>query len=562
MSVKTSILDFFDMPPENELDIKIAEPTTERPITTVTRQQSSAKPGTKKKSRMAKLKKKATKSPVLLSPESAMKAAKGQDLLFGTSSQLAREESPSFMRDLQTAVTASESRLELSPFSSTVGCATSTLFSTSCTSDAPTSRDTRNLWAVSSRDPQGLLLDAEIIDLADTPKAQGVIREIRAIPRVSHKCQPVSEPAHNDTWNNIDALAEIQPERTSDKRLSLPGKGDKTQFPAFIARSVAEAALKHRPRSRSPTKKTAEPNLVASKGSLSSDSQKPDFRSYAVPRLAKAIAAYGFKPVKGRDRMIALLEKCWEGKNRTALQSLPGNANICLPPPMRVAEDTNTHVNSAKQKGYPRKTAVLITPTSEILASSAPKKPRGRPRNSIASSDLISATVKTPQPSMLPCLVPPQVERVTSPKRKQKVRLKIAVEEISDSESSQAPSPPRRRSQSATPQTLKLSSPRYRAQIPNVTPGLTRTQLFRKITEAITTFPPNQDPQNLTWHEKILIYDPIMLEDLAVWLNTEGLGRVGVDEEVGPAIVKAWCEERSICCLWKANLKGQARSRF
>jgi len=55
----------------------------------------------------------------------------------------------------------------------------------------------------------------------------------------------------------------------------------------------------------------------------------------------------------------------------------------------------------------------------------------------------------------------------------------------------------------------------------------------------------------------ILLYDPIVLEDLAAWLNTKGLGRVGVDEEVGAEVVKEWCEGRSVCCLWRQGRNGK-----
>ena len=58
------------------------------------------------------------------------------------------------------------------------------------------------------------------------------------------------------------------------------------------------------------------------------------------------------------------------------------------------------------------------------------------------------------------------------------------------------------------------------------------------------------------------MYDPIVLEDLASWLNTVGLGKIGVDEEVGAMEVRAWCEEKGICCLWKENLKGGGRGRY
>ena len=57
-----------------------------------------------------------------------------------------------------------------------------------------------------------------------------------------------------------------------------------------------------------------------------------------------------------------------------------------------------------------------------------------------------------------------------------------------------------------------------------------------------------------TWHEKILMYDPIILEDLTAWLNTEGLNKVNEDREVSTLNVRAWCESKGVCCLWKGGL--------
>ena len=60
----------------------------------------------------------------------------------------------------------------------------------------------------------------------------------------------------------------------------------------------------------------------------------------------------------------------------------------------------------------------------------------------------------------------------------------------------------------------------------------------------------------------MLMYEPIILEDLTAWLNTEGLNRIDEDNEVSPEQVKAWCEGRSVCCLWRENLRGGARARW
>ncbi|PFH62951.1 hypothetical protein XA68_10967 [Ophiocordyceps unilateralis] len=87
-------------------------------------------------------------------------------------------------------------------------------------------------------------------------------------------------------------------------------------------------------------------------------------------------------------------------------------------------------------------------------------------------------------------------------------------------------------------------------------------ELFTHISKAVTTAPRTREPTQPSWHEKILLYDPIVLEDLTAWLNSGQLTRVGLDEEVSPAEVKAWCESKSICCVWRMSLHGKVRKRY
>ena len=172
------------------------------------------------------------------------------------------------------------------------------------------------------------------------------------------------------------------------------------------------------------------------------------------------------------------------------------------------------------------------------------KKPRGRPKK-----DPTNPTT------------PPR-------KRKRKAVLSEALVSAADDEiydsSPPTPSPPRRRSPPKSPGQLQLSQPleTLTTKASAAIKGKDRALLFSQITKAVTTFPPTHDDKNLTWYEKMLLYDPIVLEDLAVWLNTEGLGRVDEDDEVSPEIVKEWCEEKSICCVWKENLRGGTRGRW
>jgi hypothetical protein len=93
-------------------------------------------------------------------------------------------------------------------------------------------------------------------------------------------------------------------------------------------------------------------------------------------------------------------------------------------------------------------------------------------------------------------------------------------------------------------------------------PTSQQVALFRYITQAVVSAPRTTDPANPSWHDKMVMYDPIILEDLTAWLNAGQLDRVGHDGEVAPGDVKKWCESKSVCCLWRENLRGKERKRF
>jgi hypothetical protein len=101
--------------------------------------------------------------------------------------------------------------------------------------------------------------------------------------------------------------------------------------------------------------------------------QKPNFEGYLTTQLASELASYGFKPVNSRDQMIALLERCWEGKNRVALQSLGTNANLSTS-----GSTVSTTVTEAECS--PQKRSTKASPTKKSKPASLTKLPRlGKP---------------------------------------------------------------------------------------------------------------------------------------------------------------------------------------
>lgn len=299
-----------------------------------------------------------------------------------------------------------------------------------------------------------------------------------------------------------------------------------------------------------------------------------------------------------------------------------------------------TRVHSASPKrpvGRPRKDAspVRLPSTSpkrprkasvtKAVGSISPKRPVGRPRKgSVASVTSAVGLISPKRPVGRPrkAVAGP----VTSPQkfRKDGDRLPpksasqpttqdewTRIDDISDSDSPATPSPRRRRvsSSPAFIRPLDFQRPRSRSPSPKAKlkpPAATTSAstaaikptdaswpaiqavLFPQIASTITSAPTSSDLTAPSWHEKILLYDPIVLEDLTVWLNQQGLrtelerlkpktktkGRKKKDappevdewevvrDELKAWMVQKWCEENSICCLWKEGLRGGVKARY
>lgn len=530
----TSLLQYFATPsaePRDPANGQIGKSQT--PVNAIgkppARRTVKAKPAT------AKSKAKKSTQPILLSPESAMKTAKDQELIFGTSSQLAREDSPSILKDIQQAMKASESvegdwepsqaPAKFKPYNSlALG-------------------QSRNLWLAAARDFEGSLLDVGVVDLSETPKVQRfmaqlaspplVSRPIEAQPQQGESERPEADISLDTPKLNLEATSTLQ------QQVLEPGPGPEPEPELAMPRSVAEAALKKRPKSHFSVKRS-----LAAKPT---PDQMPNYKGSTDIQLTKAVAAYGFKSIKRREARIVLLERCWESKVAMALQEVPVNTNVPQHQSTNPADESPKKGTPAKKRGRrPKASDPTIAADSAKINEAPVKKPRGRPRK--------DSTATTP--------LPKRKKKASLPAEAQVETAAPAGDEIYDS-SPPTPSPPRRRSPPKSPAELPLSQTAATAATNDkATTGNRQKLLFESMTKAITSFPPSHDPRNLTFYEKMLMYEPVVLEDLTVWLNAEGLGRVGEDNEVSPLQVKEWCEGRSVCCLWRENLRGGARGRW
>jgi hypothetical protein len=278
----------------------------------------------------------------------------------------------------------------------------------------------------------------------------------------------------------------------------------------------------------------------------------------------------------------------------------------------RPRKNDSTHgvpsLSPSRPVGRPRK-----EPTVVQISSSSPAPPLSQPIAASVTGRLSPKMPRRPverprQEAATTTLSPRAFRKVTSPPKpsaSQPVSRKewTRIDEISDSDAPLTPSPRRRRASSspAIVRPLDFDLPRSPSAMPKVAvPGnaaikatdaswpAIQTSIFPQIAQTIKAAPIGEDMTAPSWYEKILLYDPIVLEDLTAWLNAQGLrteikrlkhktktrGRKKKDaspevdewevvrDELKAWMVQKWCEENSICCLWKEGLRGGVKARY
>ncbi|RKF55192.1 Structure-specific endonuclease subunit slx4 [Erysiphe neolycopersici] len=425
-----------------------------------------------------------TPKSVLLSPESAIRLVSKQDFVFGTSSQLAREESPTFLRDSHKQTQTSNHLSD--PFSS------SPIPSLTIKSK----KSSQSLWNAASRDSNGNLLNIELVDLAISPNKPDTI-DLSPI----FAGDPSLEIGNNHYNTNITSL----PQSNSH----IPTSIDNDQHPGNQDDVLVLPCSP--PKENSKSQKTAKCRQISTnKASVrKAVDERPNYESYTNAQLAKEISAYHFKPVKKREQMINLLQKCWLGKQEMKSKTSSANSRIDI---------TTTCAEACGSENSE------IAPFKKTTKEKQKKETRREPAEilGVKSCSSLSSETRTPE------------------KSRKKSKTKSSISEV-EAETC--------RSTTYSPS-------------PELSPASVSQLLFRHITQAIKNTAPSKEAKNPSWYEKILLYDPIVIEDLTVWLNTGALQKTNWDGEVDPKVVKKWCESKSICCLWRENLRGGARNRY
>ncbi|KEF56239.1 uncharacterized protein A1O9_07820 [Exophiala aquamarina CBS 119918] len=573
------------------------------------------KPGTKK----SRVSKKAPSKSRLVSPASAMKSLNDQSMIFGSASQLAREESPSLIRD--TLKPTKQSELFLS--SDNISPQRTQLTSIEASSQElckGTSRyvKRRNLWAAAGRDPDNALLHVDTIDLSDSPAirfafaGKDVLLQPASVTDKKHGPVLTGENRMHRTplAHKGNLLVDIDDiTAPAFKHLKSPiqlqtrayhtsaSLGASRKSPTPVAEDLMEPAAKKALRPKS----TAAPT-------------KPSFMGLSDHDLQRQISAYGFKPIKKREKMIELLEMCWEDKYG------PDIGKDSNPKPAgKETADAMTHadflskVHDVSTRPVPKVKKPRAKRKSENDPSTTPKEPKRRknaepkvkaPKEK-APKKPAAAKRKSKTSESSEEIVhdvddienvghhesKPATEAVTkevkAAKPKKSSKLAMPLPTLTPDVPSSPTFETRKEDEDINPDglTLKVSGTQPTILSPIQTPLLPDLQSQIRTAIMFKNPPPSShkqfsDPASKssgskaassnhskaptglaitpTWREKILMYDPIVLEDLTAWLNTDGFRSIKEDRQVTALDVRDWCEANGVCCYgvgggWRGN---------
>ncbi|KAK4504378.1 hypothetical protein PRZ48_005294 [Zasmidium cellare] len=566
-----------------------------------------------KKARKGKVKDKSNEKDYMAklhSPGRARAQEQSQDFLYGTSSQLVLEESPTFIREVQAAILESEAM----PTSQTGNLSTNK--SSVQVPSAPHGTNLslgqarRELWCSATRDDGGDFLDVDTVwerrrsnNHSAPAKAVATLPVTTTMDALTGDADTPNPPQRSPVSQNGNALYGPRSPRKAqhdsyDTAIDLCQTSPPTDEPKAESNTVVnfqdqiDAVADQEPAAASsPPQNRFDDDWAV----LSSDDSPPN-AALNVPKPL-SVRSGSPSPVQTSKPPQLLRSATSPSIHRTALQSL--DANIGLLSHTSLLKNTvssqQRHLTSTtadqarRPRGRPRKSSATGT-----AALNSPKR-RGRPPKATVDLEVAAAASFESHRAT--------VRQGKSASQPAESNAWVNIDEISDSDSPSTPSPPRRRAGSSPPtvQPLDLSiaaSPSLKAKAPAVVSSALKlndstftdiqADLFTRITATVRSTPPSTDMKNPTWHEKILLYDPIVLEDLAAWLNEQGLciemqrlkqkpksrGRKKKDapaeepeyetvkEELKPWMVQKWCEEKSICCLWKEGLRGGVRTRY
>ena len=228
----------------------------------------------------------------LLAPQAALEHAKRQEFVFGTSSQLAGDDDPAFLRDLQTAMQLSNLYDVEDPFAEPL----SSLSSTHGSGKA-------KLWQAAALIEEEGAKDMEVMDLSRISEVEAHFnKEATLAPAVKSEAsgQSVLSTVPENDWVDIDQTPGPVPVHQH-----LPAPSGRVSSPSFIVQVSAPRIAAKLPAEKSTenldlstSTSNSDVSMMASRSQLTAESiapakrtaKCPDFDSFSTTDLTKEIA--------------------------------------------------------------------------------------------------------------------------------------------------------------------------------------------------------------------------------------------------------------------------------
>jgi hypothetical protein len=541
-------------PQSPEMRVSKAAPRKPRAARTTGAQNKKASSKSKKHATKQKL----TTSSVnkLLSPTGAASKLVGQDILFGTSSQLLNEGSPTYLRQLQHALRASEAGPDTSDHVVTSSRAGLRF------SSAALARSGGGLWSKAAANEKGrdLFMQRALSasPAVDDFQSDGAPQRDDDCFAVTQVTQPettalVADEGEQSEWRDVDDVSLLfSTERplevstqTSNENIDA-GQGAVDEIGWKLSGNASDRPVDN------PTKLG---HATHTSGGFIShcDTQHGEW----FPRSSPLLPVSTLLETQPRAALSHTMQT-----DRSALRLMSTNRKI---------------TGSITENESPKKSKNSIAATKGIKSTKSAsrdqgplpaKKPRGRPPKAKQNNALgpgeganLANTLST---------TPTKASPMAGDARK----FWKDIDAIEDSEPDKTPPLRRQRGRArrkppALPELVSAEAANKRIDTALVSakhahwPEI-QAILFAQITVAIKANPPSKDVTKPSWNEKIALYDPIVIEDLTSWLHANGI-RIMVgerEEEVKGWMVQKWCEEHSVTCLWREGLWGGVKTMY
>lgn len=543
----------------------------------------------KAKAKTTKSKKVVDMDQKLISPSGIASRAEQQIVIFGTSSQLLTGDSPNTLRQLREALRESElmTSIEEEPTCTApvqrrlargIRHTSGKLWAQQAESfdedsadgedlPSPTISSEPDLSTITEREISGLhlpLVDMEAVDtvpqqftddgfqtLSDEIEAMDFDNEVESPSNRGAAAggfmptQPNCEEEKASSWHQMSS-AQVLPEESPQNEPRQPDC-DEEIASYWHELSSAQISQGNDPRTEPRQASLKEENAsvwheLSSSAALPAGGDSLGLQKSLSP-VERTIQLTSKRAAAGPAMRSSLFATLAPSSSRTALRPL------------------STNTKSPKKSSASNMFAAKAAAANSVDATGSPKKKRGRPPKAKTSEEKAALSLQS------------------TPKKSKKQKDKVDEwhdnnDEIMDSEPDMTPSP-RRRGKKAPPSPLPdLVSNATEAVAKRVNGILAnanhhqwpeiQAKLFLDITLVVKGQTRSTGGQKLSWYEKMLLFDPIVIEDLTAFVNAEGL-RITVkekEEEIRGWMVQKWCEDNSVCCLWKEGLRGGVKTKY